>query len=117
MLKHEAQQKLAEYIEEYTSRLTKQGNSITTFTELWKAFSAVKLAAGQRDEGGSAVPFGSVLPIVEQAPSNHADILQLLLNKMAEDGYQIGRRAIRPHQGMLQYATDEDLSKNPRASS
>ena len=45
MAKHEAQQKLAEYIEEYTGRLSKQGNSITTFVDLWKAFSAVK--AGQ----------------------------------------------------------------------
>jgi len=42
MPKYEAQQKLAEYIEEYTGRLTKQGNSITTFAELWTAFSAVK---------------------------------------------------------------------------
>jgi hypothetical protein len=42
MAKHEAQQKLAEFIEEYTGRLSKQGNSITTFVDLWKAFSAVK---------------------------------------------------------------------------
>jgi len=40
--KHEAQQKLADYISEYTGRLTKQGDSISTFTELWKAFCAVK---------------------------------------------------------------------------
>src|ERR1700675_3919216 len=31
MPKHEAQQKLAEYIEEYTGRVTKQGSSISTF--------------------------------------------------------------------------------------
>jgi hypothetical protein len=36
--KHEAQQKLADYISEYTGKLTKQGDSISTFTELWKAF-------------------------------------------------------------------------------
>jgi len=38
MAKHEAQEKLTEYITEYTGRLTSQGNSITTFSELWKAF-------------------------------------------------------------------------------
>ncbi len=42
MPKHEAQEKLAEYIEEYTGRVTKQGSSITTFTELWNVFCAVK---------------------------------------------------------------------------
>jgi hypothetical protein len=42
MPKHEAQQKLAEYIEEYTGRLIHQGESIESFAELWKAFSAVK---------------------------------------------------------------------------
>jgi len=47
MPKREALQKLAQYIEEYTGRLTKQENSITAFTEVWKAFSVVKSAAGQ----------------------------------------------------------------------
>jgi hypothetical protein len=42
MSKHEAHAKLAEYIEEYTGRVTKQGSSITTFTELWNVFCAVK---------------------------------------------------------------------------
>ena len=42
MPKHDAQKKLADYIEEYTGRLTKQDRSITTFGELWTAFSAVK---------------------------------------------------------------------------
>src|SRR5262245_61970449 len=37
MPKHEAQSKLAEYIEEYTGRITKQGESIDTFSDLWKA--------------------------------------------------------------------------------
>ncbi len=41
MAKHEAQEKLTEYNTEYTGRLTSQGNSITTFSELWKAFWAV----------------------------------------------------------------------------
>jgi hypothetical protein len=38
----EAQQKLADYIEEYTGKLIHQGESIETFADLWKAFSAVK---------------------------------------------------------------------------
>lgn len=42
MPKHEAQQKLAEYIEEYTGKLIHQGQSIESFAGLWKAFSAVK---------------------------------------------------------------------------
>ena len=41
--KHEAQKKLADYIEEYTGRLTKQDRSIATFEELWTAFCAVKI--------------------------------------------------------------------------
>ena len=36
--KARAQQKLAGYIEEYTGRLTRQGSTIVTFTDLWKAF-------------------------------------------------------------------------------
>src|SRR5712691_5396020 len=42
MPKHEAQQKLADYISKYTGRLSRQGNSISTFSDLWKAFCAVK---------------------------------------------------------------------------
>ena len=91
MAKHEAQQKLAEYIEEYTGRLTKQGNSITTFAELWKAFSAVKAGRwSKKVREDLRYLFGKhVLPIVgKQAPSEVTmTSLQLLLNKMAEDGY------------------------------
>src|SRR6266498_5916075 len=35
MPKHEAQEKLAEYITEYTGRITKQGNAICTLADLW----------------------------------------------------------------------------------
>jgi site-specific recombinase XerD len=42
MPNYEAQEKLADYITEFTGRLTKQGYSISTFGELWKAFCAVK---------------------------------------------------------------------------
>jgi len=42
ILKHEAQQKLADYIEELTGKLIHQGEAIESFAELWKALSAVK---------------------------------------------------------------------------
>jgi hypothetical protein len=42
MPKHEAQSKLADCIEEYTCRVTKQGSAIDTFADLWNAFSAVR---------------------------------------------------------------------------
>ena len=42
MPKHEAQQRLAEYIEEFTGKLIRQGDAIESFADLWKAFSAVK---------------------------------------------------------------------------
>ena len=91
MPKHEAQQKLAQYIEEYTGRLTKQGSSITTFTELWTAFSAVKSGRwSKKMQEDLRYLFGKhVLPIVgNQAPRDVTlTSLQLLLNKMAEDGY------------------------------
>jgi hypothetical protein len=38
MPKHEAQQKLAEYIEEYIGRIAKRGDAITTFADLWNAY-------------------------------------------------------------------------------
>jgi hypothetical protein len=120
MPKHEAQQKLAEYIEEYTGRLTKQGNSITTFTDLWKAFSAVKSGRwSKKMREDLRYLFGKhVLPIVgNQAPRDVTlTSLQLLLNKMAEDGYcksAVGQ--IRTYiKACFEYATDEDLiEKNP----
>jgi site-specific recombinase XerD len=100
MPKHEAQHKLADYIEEYTGRLTKQGRSIATFADLWKAFSAVKAGRWSK-KTREEVTLTS---------------LQLLLNKMAEDGYgetAVGRIRKRI-KACLEYGIDEDLvSKNP----
>jgi hypothetical protein len=120
MPKHEAQQKLAEYIEEYTGKLTRQVSSITTFTDLWKAFSAVKSGRwSKKTREDLRYLFGQhVLPIVgNQAPREVTlTSLQLLLNKMAEDGYcksAVGqiRTCIK---ACFEYATDEDLiEKNP----
>ena len=121
MPKHKAQQKLAEYIEEYTGRVTRQGSSINTFTDLWKAFSAVKSGRWSQKtrEEDRRYLFGKhVLPIIgNQSPRDVSlTSLQLLLNKMAEDGY--GKSAvgqIRTYiKACFEYATDEDLiEKNP----
>ncbi len=120
MPKHRAQQKLAEYIEEYTGRVTRLGSSINTFTDLWKAFSAVKSGRwSQKTREDRRYLFGKhVLPIIgNQSPRDVSlTSLQLLLNKMAEDGY--GKSAvgqIRTYiKACFEYATDEDLiEKNP----
>ena len=120
MPKHEAQKKLADYIEEYTGRLTKQDRSITTFGELWTAFSAVKSGCwSKKTREDLKYLFGKhVLPIVGNQPPREVTFtsLQLLLNKLAADGYgetSVGR--IRTYiKACFEYATDEDLvSKNP----
>ena len=71
MPKHEAQGKLADYITEYTGRLTKQGDSISTFSELWKAFCAVKSGQwSKKTKENLQCLFGKhVVPIIgPQAP-------------------------------------------------
>ena len=120
MPKHEAQRKLAEYIEEYTCRSIKQGSSIATFTDLWQAFSAVKSGpSSKKTREDLRYLFGKhVLPIIGlQAPRDVTlTSLQLLLNKMAEDSYcksAVGQ--IRTYiKACFEYATDEDMiEKNP----
>lgn len=120
MPKHQAQQKLVDYIEEYTGRITRQGNSIDTFTDLWRAFCAVKAGRWSkktREDLGYAFS-KHVLPVIANQPPREVTLtsLQLLLNKMAEDGYRktaVGR--IRTYiKACFEYATDEDLiEKNP----
>jgi len=120
MPKHDAQKKLADYIEEYTGRLTKQDRSITTFGELWTAFCAVKSGCwSKKTREDLKYLFGKhVLPIVGNQQPRQVTFtsLQLLLNKLAADGYgetSVGR--IRTYiKACFEYATDEDLvSKNP----
>ena len=106
MPKHEAQEKLAEYIEEYTGRVTKQGSSITTFTELWNVFCAVKSGRwSKKTKEDLRYLFAKhVLPIVGNQPPREVILtsLQLILNKMADDGYQIRCRTnSHIHQGLL----------------
>jgi integrase-like protein len=115
MPKHEAQEKLADYITEYTGRLTKQGDSISTFGVLWKAFCAVKSGQwSKKTKENLQCLFGKhVVPIIGQQAPREVTLtsLQLLVNKMAEDGYRksaIGQ--VRTYiKSCFDYATDEDL--------
>jgi integrase len=120
MPKHEAQRKLAEYIEEYTGQLTKQGRSIVTFADLWKAFSAVKSGRWSKKtrEDLNYLFHKHVFPVIgHQAPREISlTSLQLLVNKLAEDGYcksAVGQ--IRTYiKACFEYAADEDvIEKNP----
>jgi len=120
MPKHEAQQKLADYIEEYTGKLIHQGESIERFAELWKAFSAVKAGSwGKKMREDMKYLFDKhVLPVLGQCSPRKITLtpLQLLVNKMAEDGYS--RSAVKHIRTYLkacfEYAIDEDLiPKNP----
>jgi integrase len=120
MPKHGAQEKLTAYIEEYTGRVTKQGSAITTYTELWNVFCAVKSGRwSKKTRENLRYLFNKhVLPIIgNQRPAEVTlTSLQLLLNKMAEDGYRksaVGQ--IRTYiKACFEYAVDEDLlEKNP----
>ena len=68
MPKHEALEKLTDYITEYTGRLTKQGDSISTFAELWKAFCAMKSGQwSKKTKENLQCLFGKrVIPIIGQ---------------------------------------------------
>ena len=51
MPKHEAQAKLADYIE-YTGRITKQGSAICTFADLWKRLLCRKIWPMVKEDTG-----------------------------------------------------------------
>lgn len=59
---------LADYIEEYTGKLIHQGESIESFAELWKAFSAVKAGSwGKKMREDMTYLFDKhVLPVLGQ---------------------------------------------------
>jgi len=67
--KHEALKELADYITEHTGKLAKQGESIVKFVELWIAKHVIPQIESQRMRDVMLTP------------------LQLLLNKLAEDGF------------------------------
>jgi hypothetical protein len=120
MPKHEAQQKLADYIEEYTGKLIHQGESIERLAELWKAFSAVKAGSwGKKMREDMKYLFDKrVLPVLGQYSPRKITLtpLQLLVNKMAGDGYSKSSvKHIRTYlKACFEYAIDEDLiPKNP----
>jgi integrase len=113
--KHEALNDLAEYIAEHTGKLAKQGESIVTFAELWKAFCAVKSGQWSKKtrENLKCLFAKHVIPQVGSQRMRDVTLtpLQLLLNKMAEDGYRksaVGQ--VRTYiKCCFEYATDEDL--------
>jgi len=118
--RHEAQEKLADYITEYTGKLTRQGSSISMFGELWKAFCAVKSGQWSKKtkENLQCLFRKHFVPAVGQQGVREITLtaLQLLLNKMAEDGYRksaIGQ--VRTYiKACFDYATDEEIiEKNP----
>jgi hypothetical protein len=120
MPKHEAQSKLAGYIEEYTGRITKQGSAICTFADLWNVYCAVKSGqwAKKTREDLRYLFAKHVIPIVGNQPPREVTLtsLQLLLNKMAQDGYRKSAvEKIRTHtRACFEYAVDEEvLQKNP----
>jgi integrase len=120
MPKHEAQRKLAEYIEEFTGKLIRQGDAIESFADLWKAFSAVKAGSwGKKMREDMKYLFDKhVLPVLGQSSPRKITLtpLQLLLNKMAEAGYSKSAvKHIRTYlKACFEYAIDEDLiPKNP----
>jgi len=120
MPRHEAHEKLADYVTEYTGKLAQQGTSISTFSELWRVFCAVKSGQWSKKtkENLQCLFRKHVLPVVgEQRPREITlTSLQLLLNKMAEDRYcrsAVGQ--VRAYiKACLEYAVDEEIiEKNP----
>ena len=118
--KHEVLKKLAEYIAEYTGKLTKQGESISTFAELWKAFCAVKAGEWSKKTRENLKCLFAVHVIPEIGNQNPRDVtlttLQLLVNKLAEDGFSKSTVSqIRTYlKSCFEYAVDENLiSKSP----
>src|SRR5215831_627039 len=88
--KHEVLKKLAEYIVEYMGKLAKQGESISTFAELWQAFRAVKAGEwSKKTRENLKCLFGlHVIPQIGNQKLRDVTLtsLQLLVNKLAEDG-------------------------------
>ena len=100
--------------------MTKAGNAIATFADLWKAFCAVRSGRWSKKtrEDLRYLFAKHVLPSLETQPPREVTLtaLQLLLNRMAETGYgasAVGR--VRTYiKACFEYAADEDLvEKNP----
>jgi hypothetical protein len=89
--KHEALKELGEYITEHTGKLAKQDESISTFAELWKAFRAVKSGQWSKKtkENLECLFAKHVIPQIGGLRMREMTLtpLQLLLNRLAEDGF------------------------------
>jgi integrase len=113
--KHEALKELGEYITEHTGKLAKQGESISTFAELWKAFRAVKSGQWSKKtkENLECLFAKHVIPQIGSLRMREMTLtpLQLLLNRLAEDGFSKSAVSqIRTYvKGCFEYAVDEDL--------
>ncbi len=113
--RHEALKELADYIAEHTGKLARQGESIGTFAELWKAFCAVKSGQWSKKtkENLQCLFAKHVLPEIGFHSMRDVTMtsLQLLLNRLAEDGFSksvVGK--IRTYlKSCFEYAVDEDL--------
>jgi site-specific recombinase XerD len=113
--KHEALKELGEYITEHTGKLAKQGESISTFAELWKAFRAVKSGQWSKKtkENLECLFAKHVIPQIGSLKMRDMTLtpLQLLLNRLAEDRFSKSAVSqIRTYvKGCFEYAVDEDL--------
>jgi integrase len=118
--RHEALKELADYIAEHTGKLAKQGESISTFAELWRAFCAVKSGQWSKKtkENLECLFANHVVPELgsQEMRSLTLTSLQLLVNKLAEDGFSKSVVSqIRTYmKSCFEYAVDEDLiAKSP----
>jgi integrase len=118
--RHEALEELSEYIAEHTGKLAKQGEAITTFAELWKAYRAVKSGQWSKKtrENLKCLFAKHVLPQIGNQRIRELTLtpLQLLLNGLADARFSksaVGQ--IRTYvRSCFEYAVDEDLiPKNP----
>lgn len=113
--KHEALKELADYITEYTGKLAKQGESIHSFADLWKAFCAVQSGQWSKKtkENLQCLFANHVLPNIGSQRMREVTLttLQLLVNKLAEDGFSKSTVChIRTYlKCCFEYAVDEDL--------
>ena len=113
--KHEVLRELGEYIAEHASKLVKQGESISTFAELWRAFCLVKSGQWSKPtkENLACLFRKHVIPRIGNQRIRDPTLtpLQLLVNELAENGFSksaVGR--IRTYlKSCFEYAVDKDL--------
>ena len=89
--RHEALKDLSDYIAQYTGKPAKQGESISTFAELWKAYCTVKSGQWSKKtrENLECLFARHVLSRLgrQEMRSLTLTSLQLLVNRVAEEGF------------------------------